>query len=237
MTGSIYLLTSTKTPKVYVGQTRKTLQERLQEHIYAAHGKNKSLIYRAMRKYGETSFQITLLEELPDCTIEQLNAREIYWITQYKANNRAFGYNLTEGGGGCNGLSSEIRQHLSEVRRGHPKWTAEQKAERAQIMKERWASLSATERALRCKHISESQKGKPGNRIGATNSAEHRARISASRKGQISNNKGKTFSEEHKRKIGEANKGHVCTDAERQKRREAALRRHARERLTALVSQ
>ena len=109
MTGSIYIITCTETHKVYIGQTRDTLDFRFRNHLYAAKaGRNKSLIYRAIRKYGEAAFHISLLEELPDCTIDQLNEREIYWIAQYQANNRSYGYNLTEGGGGCSGLDARL---------------------------------------------------------------------------------------------------------------------------------
>jgi len=110
-------------------------------------------------------------------------------------------------------------------------WTEEQKLERAKITKQQWANLTDQEYKKRCENISLSQKGRPGNRLGATNSAEHNRKISEANKGRVSANKGKKFSEEHKRKIGEANsKPRIITEEEHQKRREAALRRHERER-------
>lgn len=48
-----------------------------------------------MRKYGIDNFSFEIIEE---CQIEQLNEREIYWISQYNSNLPEFGYNLTKGG-------------------------------------------------------------------------------------------------------------------------------------------
>ena len=51
------------------------------------------LIKRAILKYGEQHFK---LRELERCTIEDLNAREIYYISLYDSYKN--GYNLTRGG-------------------------------------------------------------------------------------------------------------------------------------------
>ena len=231
MTGLIYLLTSTATSKVYVGQTRRTLYKRFQDYKYAAK-KSQQYICRAIRKYGLETFQIQELEVLSDCTQKELDTREVFYITKYHSNNPELGYNLTGGGGGAPELADEIRQHLSEIRRGRKVWSKEQKAERAIQMKARWAALSEQERASIGAKITAAQKGKKGTRIGAVNSEEHCRKISESNKGRISPMKGKIMTEEHKRKIGEANKRkREISPEEHQKRSEAAKNRKDRKKL------
>ena len=62
------------THKIYVGQTIRSLKKRIQEHK-----KNtKSLIGRALHKYGEENFVWVVLEECN--SRKQLLEREIFWI-------------------------------------------------------------------------------------------------------------------------------------------------------------
>ena len=48
-----------------------------------------------MRKYGIENFTFEIIEE---CSQEQLNEREIYWISYYDSFNKEKGYNMTPGG-------------------------------------------------------------------------------------------------------------------------------------------
>ena len=93
--------------KIYVGQTCRTLKERIQQHKNA-----KSLIGRAIRKYGLESFFIVILAECE--SKEEANELEIYLIKTLncKAPN---GYNCTDGGEGGSGhnISSEGRKKVS----------------------------------------------------------------------------------------------------------------------------
>jgi len=50
-----------------------------------------------MRKYGVDSF---LLEVIEECSIEDLNKREIYWIAYYNTYLNEDDYNMTPGGDG-----------------------------------------------------------------------------------------------------------------------------------------
>lgn len=94
MTGNIYIITNNKNDKVYIGQTIHSLNTRFTNHKMASRIEDTKF-YRAMRKYGEDSFFIQLLEEVP---YEQLNSREKYWINYYDSYNN--GYNSTLGGDG-----------------------------------------------------------------------------------------------------------------------------------------
>lgn len=85
----IYKITNTATGKIYVGQTTKTLEERLNRHFYRATKENcQRKFYDEILNYGRNSFVIELIEECPD---EYANTVESYWI--YKLNTIENGYN------------------------------------------------------------------------------------------------------------------------------------------------
>ena len=91
MYGFVYKLTNMDNGKIYVGQTRRSVEERFQEHKYA-----QSLIGRAIRKHGVEKF---MCEVIAVCeTKEELNAKEIFFINYLNASNPKIGYNLTGGG-------------------------------------------------------------------------------------------------------------------------------------------
>jgi hypothetical protein len=48
-----------------------------------------------MRKYGIENFSFTIIEE---CSIEDLDNKEKYWIAYYNSTDKNKGYNRTEGG-------------------------------------------------------------------------------------------------------------------------------------------
>ena len=93
--GRIYIIRNTINSKVYIGQTKVSLKLRFQNHLSAARNGKDYVIGKAIRKYGEENFYIELLEE---CTIEELNEREKYWISYFNATNSKFGYNMSIGG-------------------------------------------------------------------------------------------------------------------------------------------
>ena len=93
--GRIYIIRNTINSKVYIGQTKVSLKLRFQNHLSAARNGKDYVIGKAIRKYGEENFYIELLEE---CTIEELNKRERYWISYFNSTNNKFGYNISIGG-------------------------------------------------------------------------------------------------------------------------------------------
>ena len=96
----IYKITNNVNGKVYIGQTIKTTRVRLTEHKYIAnHPKydHRSILHSAMRKYGCDNFTIETIQE---CSEDQLNELEKYWIEQYDSFKN--GYNCTLGGDGGN---------------------------------------------------------------------------------------------------------------------------------------
>lgn len=93
--GRIYIIKNTVNDKVYVGQTKVSLKLRFQNHLSAAGNGEDYIIGKAIRKYGEDKFYIELLEE---CTVEELNEREKYWIAFFNSTDNRSGYNISTGG-------------------------------------------------------------------------------------------------------------------------------------------
>ena len=90
----IYVLQNRVTKKFYVGQTRQTVQERLQSHIHKADNNGSGALYDSMRKHGPDNFLIYAIYPTTD---EQLNQCEIEKIKEYDS-IAPHGYNLQSGG-------------------------------------------------------------------------------------------------------------------------------------------
>lgn len=93
--GRIYIIKNIVNDKVYVGQTKVSLKLRFQNHLSAVRNGKDYIIGKAIRKYGEDKFYIELLEE---CTVEELNEREKYWIAFFNSTDNRSGYNISTGG-------------------------------------------------------------------------------------------------------------------------------------------
>lgn len=102
----IYLATNLINGKQYVGQTKDwRLEKRIQEHLYDAADKTKNVAFHnALNKYGIENFKVETVET--DISEENIDEREIYWITYYNTYIHAKnsnGYNETLGGQGIHG--------------------------------------------------------------------------------------------------------------------------------------
>lgn len=73
----IYKITNKANGKVYIGQTCRTLEERMSEH----RRHHKTAIDKAMQKYGYDGFLIETIDTAQ--SIEELNEKEIKWIAHY----------------------------------------------------------------------------------------------------------------------------------------------------------
>lgn len=94
MNGFIYIIRNTINNKVYIGQTKVSVETRWQEHLrHAKYG--DQVISRAMRKYGVNKFYIETLEI---CDINIIDYREMYYIDLYDSTNKSKGYNVSIGG-------------------------------------------------------------------------------------------------------------------------------------------
>lgn len=94
----IYKITNQLNGKSYIGKTLKSsIEERWKEHLrdrLRAYEEKRPL-YDAINKYGPEHF---LIEEVEECSPEEANEKEIYWINYYDTYHN--GYNATLGGDG-----------------------------------------------------------------------------------------------------------------------------------------
>lgn len=108
----IYRIVNKINNKCYVGQSID-INNRIKSHFYYLsrnwYGNYK--LQNAWNKYGEDNFYWEVIEE---CLEENLDEREIYWISFYNSFNN--GYNQTQGGQGTRGYiwSSESKAKMSE---------------------------------------------------------------------------------------------------------------------------
>ena len=122
----IYKITNKINNKIYIGQTKLSLEKRFYYHIYdSLKSQDVNIkLHNAIRKYGVENFNIALLEQCESKT--QLDERERYWIKTLNAQDPLVGYNMTSGGEGGSGgphflnhrHSEKTKQMMSENRRG-----------------------------------------------------------------------------------------------------------------------
>lgn len=93
----IYKFTNVINGHSYIGQSRN-IENRKKKHLQFSFNPNASdydvVFHRAIRKYGVENFEFEVLEE---CSCEELNDREKYYIQQYNT-LIPNGYNMVHGG-------------------------------------------------------------------------------------------------------------------------------------------
>lgn len=91
----IYKITNIQNQMCYIGQSN-SVRERFRQHIkrgVGAETPTKNKLYPALKSIGVENFTFELLEE---CSQEELNEREQFWISFYQS--QEYGYNATKGG-------------------------------------------------------------------------------------------------------------------------------------------
>lgn len=112
---TIYIIKSSATPKVYIGQTWYTIKTRMSTHKRnARNGTAKNWkLYNSMRKYGIDSF---IMESIETCTSqEKADELEDFYILRYDSINK--GLNLRRGGA-AGIFSEEARKKMSASKMG-----------------------------------------------------------------------------------------------------------------------
>ena len=96
----IYKITNIQNNKVYIGQSIRPINQRLQRHINDALNNILDTHFaRAIKKYGKENF---VIEEIDTAnTQEELNKKEQYWIKYY--DSVINGYNETDAISKCGG--------------------------------------------------------------------------------------------------------------------------------------
>lgn len=182
----VYRATNTVTGKAYVGISKLAVDKRWRRHCSDAHSRKSggcTLLWRAIRKYGESSFAVETLYETVDwleaCAVERA------LIAQY-GTMKPSGYNITAGGQGILGYKVWIgRRHTPETK---AKMSAWQIGKRLSEETKRKIGARAAGRKKTPEEIEEMRR-RPF-------TLEHRAKIKAALKDRY-------FSSEHRAKITE----------------------------------
>lgn len=108
----IYKVTNKSNGKIYIGQTTLTLSERRASHERESKNKYRKTVYfhNALLKYGFDSFEWCEIDSAE--TQEELDEKEIYWISYYNSTNKEKGYNLKSGGLGGGKNSKETLERI-----------------------------------------------------------------------------------------------------------------------------
>ena len=137
--GYIYKITS-PIGNVYIGQTFN-LYVRINKYKNL-HCKEQIRIFNSIKCYGWENHKFEIIEELFD----DLDDREIYWISEYKSNCRKYpeidGLNLTDGGKTSKGkiITEETKQKISIANKGK-KHSQEAKNKMSEIKKGKKQSI------------------------------------------------------------------------------------------------
>ena len=122
--GIIYKCTNLINGKIYIGQTRKQLNERRKTHEYEMNGKSKRPFIKALEKYGKENFKWEIIDSA--ISGEELNFKEDLYISLFLSYcNTGLGYNVARGGylnpneGKTQKELKEIRKKQSESHLGH----------------------------------------------------------------------------------------------------------------------
>ena len=182
----IYKITNVKNGKMYIGQTKRGLKERWNQHAYnAVNHVHDNHFKRAIRKYGEEAFSKEVL--IDGLTLDEANRYEETYVSLFCTFET--GYNSTRGGDNME-MTEEVRRKKSEATKGENCY---------------W--YGKTKSAETRRKISEALKGEKSPMYGKTKSAETRRKLSEAHKGEKSHMYGKSLSAETRRKISEAHKG------------------------------
>jgi len=110
----LYLIQHRETLRSYCGQSRDVLS-RWKSHCSG--GKKAVGIAAALREEGVDSFIFRVLEE---CSVSQLNEREVFWIQHYDC-VEPNGYNRNSGGGAPTYVSEKTREKMRDAGKGKNK--------------------------------------------------------------------------------------------------------------------
>ena len=110
MYGFIYKTTCITNGKIYIGQCK--YYRVLPHQTYLGSG---TLLKRAILKYGKESFSREVLRE---CTVDDIDRWERYFIFLYNSTNTSVGYNLELGGGVNKLVAPEFREKMRAAKLG-----------------------------------------------------------------------------------------------------------------------
>jgi group I intron endonuclease len=93
--GIIYKVINTETNEIYIGATKKSVDERKNDHIQKSNNGKGHKFHNAISTYGANSFQWIQIDTA--ASNDELASKEIKYISEYDAVEN--GYNSDKGGG------------------------------------------------------------------------------------------------------------------------------------------
>lgn len=127
----IYKITNLVNNKVYIGQTRRSVEERWRDHCTLTKSKHKSLIRLAIAKYGQDSFKVEIIDFCS--SLDELNIKEQTRIEEFSSLSPN-GYNL-DLGGRSKIVHEESRKKMSLAKLGKSNPHTEQSKKKLSLIK------------------------------------------------------------------------------------------------------
>lgn len=116
----IYKSTNKITGKIYIGQTTKSLEQRIKGHLNESKIDKNRPFLSSINKYGIDNFTFEEIDFTNN--LDDLNDKEIYWIDFYQSISPN-GYNVTGGGQGKKMKpTEELSKIISEGLKNSEKW-------------------------------------------------------------------------------------------------------------------
>lgn len=100
--------------KAYIGQTRRTVHKRMQQHLCNADRGVQTRLYHAIRKYGKVNFIVGIIED--NIPKNELNDKEMFYVACFDTYTN--GYNATAGGDTAAVFTEERKQKIGAASKG-----------------------------------------------------------------------------------------------------------------------
>jgi group I intron endonuclease len=113
--GVIYIAYNTVTGRAYIGQTIVSAKVRWRQHVRDSKRKDDP-INRAIRKYGDSSFRVSVLHQAFDR--KELDDMEKSAIFSHESSSDKFGYNVRRCASGVGSISEESRMKMRMAKLG-----------------------------------------------------------------------------------------------------------------------
>lgn len=200
----IYKITNKINGKIYIGKHIDRSKNAADDYMGSG-----ITIKKAQKRYGIENFTKDILEE---CTKENVNSREIFWIDKLQSTNHNIGYNIAKGGEGGdtfthNPKAEILRKQFSERVKGdkNPNFGKNHSKKRKQQIRKANTNLIYWNNGK----INKRSKSCPGEGWvrGILVSQESAELRSKTHKGKISSFKGKHHTTEAKAKLSKSHKG------------------------------
>lgn len=118
--GFVYKVTNLINDKIYIGITIRDVISRWKDHIGESNKKTNNRFHNAIRKYGESNFEIEVLYNAK--SKRSLLDKEIFYIKQYNTTSKK-GYNSTTGGEYPSSIKNNSGKNNSFYGKKHSKET------------------------------------------------------------------------------------------------------------------